>query len=361
MAGSGIDSGSNLAVKQYDDKAFREYADKLALKELMGTKTESVIQVKENLNKFPGDTDTFALRMNLDSEGIEDDADLEGQEEEMVFHDFSVTASVYKNAVKSKGQLSERRSAFDLKDEAMDALSTWAAQKVENLLFQDMARINGVLYASATEAQKDAWAAANGDARVLYGADVANHTGDNSVDVAKVDATNDVCALTGISLIKRLAQLADPQIRPIKIEGGEEWYVLMLHPYAARDLKASSGWQQAQREAQMRGDSNPIFTGALGAYDGVIIKESKKVPLLSGVGASSINVAMNFLLGAQALVLEHVSLPMRPKSKMVLQEEFFDYQSRWGVAAFMGMAHGKAVFNSKDHGVATWFTAAVAD
>lgn len=361
MAGSGLDSGSALAVRQYDDKAFREYADKLVMKPYMGTSMESVIQVKENLKKFKGDTDYFALRANLDSEGVEDDNDLEGNEEEMVFHDFSVTAKMYKNAVKSKGQLSERRSAFDLKDEAMDALSTWAAQKVENLIFQDLARINGTLYASATEAQKDAWAAANGDKRVVYGNDVANHTGDNSVDLAKVDSTNDTCTTTGISLVKRLAQLADPQIRPIKIEGGEEYYVMFIHPYCARDLKNSSAWQQAQREAMPRSSSNPIFTGMLGMWDGVIVKESKKVPLLSGVGNGSIDVAQNFLCGAQALVMEHVSLEMRPGSKIVLVEERFDYQTRWGVAAMMGLAHGKAVFNSKDHGVATYFAAAVAD
>ena len=361
MAGSGIDSGGNLAVKQYDDKAFREYADKLVLKPYMGTSMESIIQVKENLNKFPGDTDTIPLRMNLDSAGIEDDNDLEGNEEEMVFYDYSVTAKVYKNAVKSTGQLSERRSAFDLKDEAMDALTTWGAQKVENLMFQDLARIDGVLYASATEAQRDAWAVAQGDHRVVYGNDVANHTGDNSVDLDKVDGTTDILTTAGISLIKRLAQLADPQVRPVKIEGGEEYYVLFVHPLAARDLREGTEWPQAQREAMARSNKNPIFTGMLGMWDGVIIKESKKVPLLSGVGASSIDVAMNFLCGAQAAVIEHVSLPMRPKSKMVLQEERFDYGSKWGVASFMGLAHGKSQFNSIDHGVCTYFTAAVAD
>jgi len=361
MAGSGLASGSALAVRQYDDKAFREYADKLLLQQYMGTSMESVIQVKENLKKFPGDTDYFALRMNLDSEGIEDDNDLEGNEEEMVFHSYNVTGKIYKNAVKSTGQLSERRSAFDLKDEAMDALTTWGAQKVENLMFQDLARIDGVLYASATEAQRDAWAVAQGDHRVVYGNDVANHTGDNSVDVAKVDATNDTCTTTGISLVKRLAQLADPQVRPLKIEGGEEYYVMFIHPLCARDLKNSSAWQQAQREAMPRSSDNPIFTGMLGMWDGVIVKESKKVPLLSAVGASSINVAQNFLCGAQALVIEHMSLPMRPGSKIVLQEELFDYSSRWGVAAMMGMAHGKTQFNSIDHGVATYFAAAVAD
>jgi len=360
MPGSGIESGNALAVKKYDDKAFREYADKLVLKPFMGTSVESIIQIKENLSKFPGDTDTFALRQNIDSEGIEDDADLEGSEEAMVFHDYSVTSKVYKNAVRSKGQLSERRSAFDLKDEALDALSTWAAQKVENLMFQNFARKSGTLYASASSAVRNAWSVSNLD-RILFGEAVSNYSGVHATDLGNVDGTNDIAKNVSISLIKRRAQLADPQIRPVKIEGGEEYYVLFLHPLAARDLKNSSDWLSAQREGQNRGNDNPIFTGMLGMIDGVIIKESKKIPLLTGVGASSIDVAENYLCGAQALVMEHVSLPMRPKSKIVLQEELFDYGSKWGVAAFMGLAHGKSVFNSKDHGVATWYTAAVAD
>ena len=361
MPGSGIDAGDQLAARQYDDRAFREYADKLILKPLMGTSMESIIQIKENLNKFPGDQDTFPLRNNLDGKGVEDDSDLEGQEEELVFNDFSVTAKIFKNAVLSKGQLTERRGAFALKEEALDALTTWAAQRVEDLLFEDWHRINTVIFGAATEVQKDAWLAENSD-RVLFGATTANNpSNDHSASLLNVDGAADTFSTAIISLARRRAQLADPQIRPIRLEGGEEIYCMLVHNLAARDLKESTAWQQAQRDAMPRGLDNPIFKGMMGMWDGVVLKESKKVPLLDSVGAAGIDVAANFLVGAQSLVMEHVSLPMRPKSKLILQEELFDYQSRWGVAAFFGMAHGKANFNSKDHGTSIIYTAAVED
>lgn len=362
MADTGISTSHALKVKQYDDKAFREYSDKLVLKPYMGTETEAVIQVKENLSKGPGDTDTFGLVGALQGEGVEDDATLEGNEEEMNLYDDTVTLKFYKNAVRSAGQLSERRTAFDLKDEARGALTTWAAQKTENLLFSNLASINGTVYASATESAKDSFLASNAD-RFLFGATVANNSSnDHSASLLNVDGTNDSMRLDIVSLAKRMAQLCSPQIRPIKLENGEEWYVMFMHPYAARDLKASSGWQQAQREAQARSSMNPIFTGALGAYDGVVLVESKKCLLLDDVGnGGTTDVAANFLCGAQALVVEYGSMPMRPGSKMILQEEKFDYGTKWGVAAMFAMAHKKAVFNSKQHGVVTVYTSAVAD
>ena len=138
-------------------------------------------------------------------------------------------------------------------------------------------------------------------------------------------------------------------------------YVLFAHPLCTRDLKNTTAWQQAQREARGRGKDNPIFTGEIGMWDSVVIVESELVPILDNVGASSIDVAANFLCGAQALCIEHVSLKMGPKRKLVTKEKLFDYDSVFGIAMFMGWAHGKAIFNSKDHGVVTMFNAAVAD
>lgn len=359
MADSGLSASHALRVRQYDDKAFVEMNEKLVLKPYMGTSPEAIIQVKENLMKSKGDQDTFALRLALSGEGVEGDSALEGNEEELEFADFSVTLNMFKNAVRSKGQLAEKRSAFDLKDEAKDALTTWGAEKIERLLFGAFADINGVRYGAASEGQKDAWVAANSD-RVLFGAATANYsTGDHSASLLNVDSASDKMSLDIISLAKVIAKEAQPRIRPIKIENGEEWFVMFLDQLCAKDLKTSSGWQQAQRDAQNRGDSNPIFTGALGVVDGVILKESPLALRLAGVGAAGIQVAQNYLCGAQAAVLEYGGMPMRPGSKMVMTEELFDYKTKWGVAAMMMLGYGKAVFNSKQHGMVTVYASAV--
>lgn len=359
MADTEIATGHALAYKQQNDRAFIEYVDKLILAPFMGTSSEHVIVVVEDLMKKKGDAVTIPLSEALDGSAVTGEGAMEGNEEAMVFYGHTMNLEQYKNAVVLNGSMTERRTAFEIRDLARPALTTWKAQLVEDQMFAAFASIDGTVYASATEGNKDTWTANNSD-RVLFGAATANNSGnDHSASLSNVDSTNDIMSTDIISLGKRLAELANPKIRPIKIEGGEEWYVLFMHPYAARDLKNGSAWQQAQREAQMRAGSNPIFTGALGAWDGVILKESPKSLLLSGVGASSIDVAQNYLCGAQALGMAQGGYS--DGSKVVLTEKLFDYDEKYGVQIKSTFAAEKLVFNNKQHGVVTVYTAGVAD
>ena len=365
MAITSVATGNDLTVEQWSDMAFREYVAKLVLKPYMGTSPESVIHVDEDTLKDIGDAVTFGLVSALQGEGVEGDSVMEGNEEELQMYGHRVEIDELKNAVLLGGSMSRRRTKFDQKMEAKAALTTWLAQKIEDKAFRAMASINGVTYGSATEAQKDGWLDSNID-RALFGDAVSNLdtsggtvAADHSDSLAAIDSTNDILDTDQISLAKRIAQLADPKIRPIKIENGEEYYVMFVHPYCARDLKASSAWQQAQREAQARGTNNPIFTGMLGMWDGVILKESTKITLLDGVGASSADVAINVLCGAQALLMAHGGFENGVKVEMV--EKMFDYNKKPGFQISTIFGVEKAVFNSKQHGIVSVHSAAVAD
>ena len=94
------------------------------------------------------------------------------------------------------------------------------------------------------------------------------------------------------------------------------------------------------------------------------MKESPKVLLLSGVGAASIDVAMNSLCGAQAVLLPQGGTPKGFIVDMV--EEEFDYGDKQGVAIRSVYGVEKGVFVTNDtnpcqHGVVSVFSAAVAD
>lgn len=360
MAESTILTTDAIAVEQFNNMAFREYVDKLVLRPYMGTSPESVIHVDEDTAKDAGDAVTFNLVSALDGEGIEDDSTMEGNEEQLDFYSHRVELKEVKNAIRLGGPMSRRRTKFDQKMEARAALTTWLAQKVEKDAFSQLSTISGLAYGDASEAQKDAWAAANSD-RILYGDSTSNdQSGDNSASLLQIDSSADILDTDQISLAKRLAQLAAPKIRPIRIENGEEYYVMFVHNLCARDLKNSDAWQNAQRNAMPRASSNPIFTGMIGMWDGVIVKESPKNLLLSGVGASSINVAMNSLCGAQALVMAHGGYEDGSKIEMV--EEMFDYGKKPGYQISTIYGIEKAIFNStKQHGVVSVFSAAVAD
>ena len=66
MADSRVSTG--LTVEQWDDKFFVEYLTQNRYAGEMGTSENSIIQVKENLTKKPGDRINFALVNKLTQE-----------------------------------------------------------------------------------------------------------------------------------------------------------------------------------------------------------------------------------------------------------------------------------------------------
>jgi N4-gp56 family major capsid protein len=125
--------------------------------------------------------------------------------------------------------------------------------------------------------------------RVIYCS--ADHT-----DIATFDA-DDKLSTAYISKAKRMAELASPKVRPIMVNG-KPHYILVVHPYAMRDLRADSTWLAAQEYAGIRGNENPLFSGAEGMWDGVIIHSHPSVRRF--ISATTNYVCSNLLLGAQA-------------------------------------------------------------
>lgn len=355
-----IATSAAITQQNFLNYCFREYVDKLVLKPYMGTTTESVIHVKDVFSKNKGDRVTFNLAAKLEGEGVQSGGTMEGNEEAMNFYGQAITLDEYRNAVKDDGTMSRQRTPFELKQEFEPALTTWLAQKVEKQLFQAANDIDGVTYPAATAAQKNAWNPENKD-RVLFGVTTANYNDTHATALATIDSTNDTLSTLQISLAKRRAQLSNPKIRPVKIDDGEEYYVMFVHNLCARDLKNSDAWAQAQRLARFRGDENPIFTGMLGVWDGVILKETPKVQIIAGVGNGGIDVAINVLCGAQALLFAQGDYPEEGGAKVVLTEKKFDYDTQLGMQIKALYAYAKGVFNSHQHGIVSVFSAAVDD
>jgi N4-gp56 family major capsid protein len=104
---------------------------------------------------------------------------------------------------------------------------------------------------------------------------------------------------------------------------------------------------------------NPIFTGSLGVYNGVIFFESDRVPQSHDTTDSN-NVELNtrsaVLLGAQACWLAYGREGGRAE-RYLWNEESFDYGNEHGVSASLIYGMKKAQFNSVDHGtivLSTW-------
>jgi N4-gp56 family major capsid protein len=353
---------AGLTPQQWDDQFFMEYVRDSRFKRYMGTDENSIIQLKDDLTRKPGDKVTFANVRKLKGPGVTGNQVLEGNEEELDSRSLAVQVNVLRHAVVVT-DWDDQKSAIDLRNAGKTALKLWAMERTRDDTIVALYSINGVLYAVATEAQKDAWLADNAD-RVQFGASVSNNTGnDHSASLQNIDNTADKLSTSMISLAKRRAQLASPAIKPIRLNEDEEWYVMFTNSLGFRDLQNDPAMQQANRDARPRDvQANPLFTGGSLVWDGVIVREIPEIPFLPGVGAGGIQVGANFLCGAQA-----IGMAWAQRTKTTTDGRDYGFRNGVGLQEIRGiqkMLFGKGANdtdNTIQHGVYTLYAAAVAD
>lgn len=356
-------AATGLTVQQWDDAFFLEYIDDVDFAEVMGTSPNAIIQVKEDLTKKKGDSVTFALLNRLVNSETSGDDVLEGKEEDMVSRSHKVTVAKRRHAVRvSESQ--EQFSAIGLRDAMKPQLKTWAQENTRDKIIACLGSIDGASYASASAGQKNTWQTNNQD-RILYGAARANLVvGDHATSLANVDSTNDKLTKRAVSLMKRLATLGAPKIRPVRDPGNRKrYYIMYVHPYEHRDLRIDLEATLDDATAGGGSESMRLFEGGDLYWDGVIVKELLDMPIYAGVGAGPIDVAPAYLVGAQA-----IGYAIGRRWKTVTKE--FDYGDKYGTAIDgldgfaklrFGTDQNSDTGTTKDNGVVTGFFSAVAD
>lgn len=346
---------STVQLEQWADDYFKEYVRESIFSPYMGTDESSAFQLREDLVKKSGDKITVQLVTKLSGAGVTGDNTLEGNEEALGQYGHQITIDQLRNGVVVP-KMEQKRTTIDLLEAAKGMLKLWSMDNMRDGIIDALTSpaLDNTVYASASEAQKDAWLAANSD-RVLFGAAKGNNAAnDHSAALLQIDSVNDVLTPAVVSLAKRMAKTADPHIRPIRVKNGREYYVLLCPSYAYRDYKAAAATLNMLYYAADRGSDNPLFTDGDLIYDGVVIREVPEIESITGVGGGAIDVAPCFLLGAQAL---GVAWGQRTK----FDTDTFDYGNREGVALSEIRGIEKLFFNSVQHGVLTLYVANVAD
>lgn len=259
-----------------------------------GNSPENIIQIREELSKDDGDTINIPLLMPLTGDGVSGDDWLEGNEEAMIYRDFKVTINQLRHAVRLKGKMEEQRVSLDLRKDAKVALSNWLADKVDKTIFKEL----------STAPTSD---------RIVYG---GSATSEGTIGASDTFST----ALIGRA--KRIA-LADENtmVKPIMINGLET-YIMVIDQWQARDLKNDQTWIEAQQYANVRGNDNPIFSGALGVYDGVVLHQCNRIQRTE-TGSGGTKVGHALFLGRQAAVFAVGTQP-------TWNEKTFDYGNKIG-------------------------------
>ena len=303
-----------LVPKVWAKKVWREGLKESYFDKFTALDGSNVVHKNKDLEKVKGDSVVFGLMMNLTGSGVEGNRQkLSGAEDTLNIYDFTVQTQLVRNAV-SRFEADDQKSQFDMLKEIKVVLKQWLSDWLDNKLISKLSYnpSNGeVLYASAAGTQSSITA-------------------------------NDKLTTTIISRAKRKAMMHAPKVQPIKVDGMDK-YIMLVHPWAARDLKDDPKWLAAQQNANVRGSKNPIFTGSLGEYDGVILYEYERV-LSSNIGASSANVCQNLLLGKQAACFA-VARPVKHI------EQIDDYGNIAGNGIAFYSAVEKTKFNGLDYGI----------
>lgn len=315
---------ANLVPKVWAKKVWHEGVKDSYFDKFTAMDGSNVVHQNKDLTNVKGDSVVFGLMMNLTGFGVEGNRQkLSGAEDTLNIYDFTVQTQLVRNAV-SRFEADDQKSQYDMLKEIKVVLKQWLSDWLDNKLISKLSYnpSNGeVLYASAAGTQSSITA-------------------------------NDKLTTTIISRAKRKAMMHAPKVQPIKVDGMDK-YIMLVHPWAARDLKDDPKWLAAQQNANIRGSKNPIFTGALGEYDGVILYEYERVQT-GNIGASSANVCQNLLLGKQAACFA-VARP----AKHIEQTDDYGNVAGNGIA-FYGAVE-KTKFNGLDYGIINVMTGGVVE
>jgi N4-gp56 family major capsid protein len=347
MATTAYGVNNPLAVKLWSRKLFHEALKQCWMSKFIGDTSDSMIHKLDDTQKGPGDRITVGLRMQLTGNGIEGDGTLEGNEEALSTYSDNLLLNQLRHAVRSDGKMSEQRIPFSIREEARMGLQDWWADRIDTALINQLTGNTGV---SDTRFTGHNAAVAPSTANIVYG---DGRTTEALVASASASA---VMALKYIDYAVANAKSLTPAIRPIKVNG-EDKYVMFLHPYQVVDLRTNSStgqWLDIQKAAMQGGQisKNPIYSGALGEYNGVVLHESTRIPRTTNSATftttNNEGVYRAVFCGAQAATLAFGQ--NASENKMSWNEELFDYGNQLGVSAGMIWGTKKCVFNSLDFG-----------
>lgn len=285
---------TNNKLIRFTQEINREFVRQNMFSPYMGEGLTAIIRIRNEL-KAGGEDMNIPLVTRLRGAGVATGT-LVGNEEKIDNYGMRLRMEWARNAVVTTKAESHKDSA-DIFGEAKPLLSDWGKElQRDEIIAALMAlptetlptssggvRVNGIQYDLASATQRGQWQSDNAD-RVLFGALIGNRVAsavatDHAASLANIDGTADKFTATTLSLMKRVAKLADPHIRPYKTDDGYEFFVTFAGTNTFRDLKISL--ETINKDARPRENNgvknNPIFQDGDQIYDGCIVREVPEI------------------------------------------------------------------------------------
>jgi len=198
--------------------------------------------------------------------------DFSGSSEELKDINMFIKVDRFQHSVPSTQGIINQRNSSKFKSRAKTSLTNWGTRKFDKIFFSAMSAncTNIVVCGHPVDATT-----AN-----LVTADVITTT---DVEEAKNRAVLGL-DYAGKATVPPLLPVSTTQNENMGFYDEVEFYVMFVGTNSARHIKNDANWEAARRDALERGKTNPIFTGALGFWDGVLLLDVKTdTPRQSGV------------------------------------------------------------------------------
>lgn len=348
---------SSAVVTKFLKEFFAEFVRENLFFPYTGKNSNNAIVIKQDKQKV-----NIPLVAKLSGNGVSGNSTLDGNEEFLSQYTYTLTPTYHRNAVRLDMEEMDK-PAIDMMRASREMLLNWGLEKVRDDIIKAMASLSDgagttVDVTTATTAAinttGDTWVTNNSD-RVLYGAATSNlSAGDHSASLGNIDTSGDKMTGDIVRLARKIARTANPIVRPIRVAGGIETYVLFVGTQAFIHLKEDL--ETLHSNAGDRGEKNPLFMPGDLLWDNVIIREIPEISTLiadstyySTAGNSSTKVEPAFFCGAQAV---GYGLGMEPT---LIVDADKDYKFQPGVAVQLKHDIDKLVYNTKDHGIVSVF------
>jgi N4-gp56 family major capsid protein len=259
--------------------------------------------IKTELLTNPGDTINISQLAHLTGAGVTGETRLRGQEEKLSLAQVQIIPEWNRHAVSDTAKAS-KQIMHPFRQKASVALAYWMGSKFDT----------------------SAWTAARTTASCGFEATTIDQVfGNNGTSLDDLDSADTF----GVAEIRKgSAILESKNIQKVSVPGmpaGEGYYLCFINPWQAYSLKSDTEWIANHQSASERGATNPLFTGALGEIDGVIIHSTTQCTRVENANSPAIYTARAVMVGQEAIC-------RGLNEDIVWSEQIDDYEFEHGIA-----------------------------
>lgn len=350
-------NGSPLTPLQHSENIFKQYLLGNYFSTLTGQRGSGkpiIIDNKLFAGRMTGDQARYHFIPQVYGDGIEgQNASITGNEDTLDEYFMDIRIDQIAKAFAKKGKMTTKRCIWDFRSEASAQLKEWFRHRLELDLIDALTGVITDGCTRLTGGAENSTALVSGEGRCIR-ADYANSkftveqvkAADTSTSsLLGTLATTDVMNTQLLDVLQDFAKTANEKyaMKPIRAKNGEEYYMLVITPKDAINLRSDPRWEK-RALAAMTGkgslEGDPIATGALGVWEHIIVREANFVKTHQNA-EKTLKIARNLLLGADAAVLAY-------GQTFDYSEEFHDHKRILSIAGDEIRGMKKITFDGVD-------------